>query len=77
MTVLDQDQRILTPKMDARRKHLIEPEEFCRLVVSIRSFTRCDDPEAGLRGLEDGETGDRYFVEDLRLSHFMGSRFPR
>ena len=76
MTVLDRKAGMSHQGLVERRQ-FIDPEEFCRLVVSMRSLTRCDDPEAGLRGLEDGETGERYFVEDLRLSSFMGSRYPR
>lgn len=76
MTVMDRNQ-VMSKQNCAQRSQIIEPEEFCRMVVSMRALTRCDDPVAGLRGLEDGETGDRYFVDDLRLNHFMGSRYPR
>ena len=55
----------------------IEPEEFCRLVVSNRTLQRCDDPQSGLRGLEDLATGECYVVEDLRLASFLANRRPR
>lgn len=55
----------------------IEPEEFCRLVVSNRTLQRCDDPRSGLRGLEDLATGECYVVEDLRLANFLANRRPR
>lgn len=55
----------------------VEPEEFCRLVVSLRPLQRCDDPQSGLRGLEDQATGEHFFVEDLRLMSFLATRRPR
>ncbi|MFO0904364.1 MAG: hypothetical protein U0939_15275 [Pirellulales bacterium] len=55
----------------------VEPDEFCRLVVSMRPLQRRDDPEAGLRGLEDTSTGEQFYVEDVRLSSFLASRRPR
>lgn len=61
---------------DALFRH-VEPDEFCRLVVSMRPLQRCDDPEAGLRGLEDTATGEQFYVEDIRLTSFLATRRPR
>ncbi|MFO0870699.1 MAG: hypothetical protein U0935_17355 [Pirellulales bacterium] len=55
----------------------VDPEEFCRLVVSTRPLQRCDDPRSGLRGLSDVATGEQFFVEDLRLSSFLATRRPK
>ena len=55
----------------------VEPDEFCRLVVSFRPLQRCDDPQSGLRGLEDQATGEHFFVEALRLTSFLAMRHPR
>jgi hypothetical protein len=59
------------------KSRLVDPEEFCRLVVSMRSLRRCDDPQSGMRGLEDESTGETFVVEDVRLSNFLATRRPR
>jgi len=59
------------------KSRLVDPEEFCRLVVSMRSLRRCDDPQTGMRGLEDESTGETFVVEDSRLSSFLATRRPR
>jgi len=59
------------------KSRLVDPEEFCRLVVSMRSLRRCDDPQTGMRGLEDEATGETFVVEDSRLSNFLATRRPR
>jgi hypothetical protein len=61
----------------AVKSRLVEPEEFCRLAVSMRSLRRCDDPQTGMRGLEDESTGETFVVEDVRLSNFLATRRPR
>jgi hypothetical protein len=45
----------------------ISPDDYCRLAVSTRKLVCRDDKAAGLRGLEDLETGERFFIaeEDL------------
>lgn len=59
------------------KSRLVDPEEFCRLVVSTRTLRRCDDPQTGMRGLEDESTGETFVVEDSRLSSFLATRRPR
>ena len=45
----------------------ISPDDYCRMTVSTRKLVRCDDKAAGLRGLEDLETGERFFVDEIDL----------
>jgi hypothetical protein len=45
----------------------ISPDDYCRMTVSIRKLVRCDDKAAGLRGLEDLETGERFFIDEEDL----------
>ena len=52
---------------------MVEPEEYCRRAISLRSLERCDDPDLGLRMLRDTQTGELYAVEDARLAkHHLG-----
>lgn len=41
--------------------------EFHRLAISHRRMIREDYPKAGLRGLRDEDTGERFFVDAHRL----------
>jgi len=45
----------------------ISPDDYCRLALSIRKLVRCDDKAAGLRGLQDLETGERFFIDEHDL----------
>jgi hypothetical protein len=45
----------------------VDAFEFRRLVVSNRRLVRADAPEAGLRGLLDEATGERFVTEEERL----------
>jgi len=45
----------------------ISPDDYCAMAVSIRKLVRCDDKAAGLRGLEDLETGERFFIDEKDL----------
>jgi hypothetical protein len=37
------------------------------MTVSTRKLVRCDNQAAGLRGLEDAETGERFFIDEEEL----------
>jgi hypothetical protein len=45
----------------------VDPFEFRRLAVSMRRLVRADAPEAGLKGLLDEATGERYVTEEEKL----------
>jgi len=45
----------------------IDAYEFRRLAISTRQLVRADDPESGLRGLQDVETGERFVTEEEKL----------
>jgi hypothetical protein len=45
----------------------ISPDDYCRMTISIRKLVRCDDKSDGLRGLEDLETGERFFIDEEDL----------
>ena len=45
----------------------ISPDDYCRLAVSIRKLVRRDDKAAGMRGLEDLETGERFIIDEEDL----------
>jgi hypothetical protein len=45
----------------------ISPDDYCRMTVSTRKLVRCDDKAGGLRGLEDLETGERFFIDEEDL----------
>ena len=48
----------------------VEPAEFCRLAISNLPLIRCDDAAAGLRGLVNQDTGERYVVDNTKLTRF-------
>jgi len=52
----------------------ITPDDYCRLAVSVRKLVRCDDKAAGLRGLEDLETGERFLIEEAELLEYRVTR---
>ena len=52
----------------------ISPDDDCRLTVSTRKLVRRDDKSAGLRGLEDFETGERYFINEEDLFRAIVTR---
>jgi len=37
------------------------------MAVSTRKLVRCDNKAAGLRGLKDLETGERFFIDEMDL----------
>jgi hypothetical protein len=45
----------------------ISPDDYCRMAVSTRKLVRCDDKAAELRGLQDLETGERFFIDEHDL----------
>lgn len=50
------------------RYKLVDADEFAELAISCaRRLVRCDDPEAGLRGLFDPETGERFVISEREL----------
>lgn len=44
--------------------HWIEPDEYFALALSNRRLLRCDQPSAGVRGLHDPESGERYLIRE-------------
>ena len=45
----------------------VDAYEFRRLAISTRRLVRADAPEAGLRGLLDLVTGERFVTEEENL----------
>jgi hypothetical protein len=45
----------------------ISPDDHCRMTISARKLVRSDDRAAGLRGLKDLETGERFFINEEDL----------
>jgi hypothetical protein len=45
----------------------ISAEDYCQMTVSTRKLVRCDDKAAGVRGLQDLETGERFFIDEHDL----------
>lgn len=48
----------------------VDAQQFCELAVSSRNLIRFDDPAAGLRGLHDVDTGERFVIDEFRLSMY-------
>jgi hypothetical protein len=63
------------PQRSAKRQILrtqenlifVDAYEFRRLAISTRKLVRADAPDAGLRGLQDVETGERFVTEEENL----------
>ena len=53
-----------------RPAHKIAPDEFLQFATSNRPIVRDDDEEAGLCGLLDTETGERYVIDSQLLMRF-------
>jgi hypothetical protein len=47
---------------------VVNAQEFCDLLVSRRRLTRADEPERGLRGLIDLDSGVRYLSDEVHLA---------
>jgi hypothetical protein len=45
----------------------VEPDEFCRLLLSVRRMVRSDEPSVNLRGIRDLATGKRFLIEQEKL----------
>jgi hypothetical protein len=68
------EQRMLG-SMEERRQSLrlqadsrfVDCEEFRELLTSRRKLVRADDRSAGVRGLFEPATGERFFIEENRL----------
>jgi hypothetical protein len=52
---------------EPRQAKTIDVAEFRRLAVSHRRMVRVDEPKAGLRGLQDLDTGETFFTDAHRL----------
>ena len=71
---------ILTEQRPRSKSHrtaaprMIEPEEYCRLAISLRPLQRCDDRAAGLRMLMDTATGEVFAIEETRLAKYQSSQ---
>jgi len=48
-------------------QRFVDSDEFLRLLVSSRPLDRLDDPGAGLLGLCDRATGERYWISAARM----------
>jgi len=63
------------PRRSAKRQILkaqenwifVDAYEFRKLAISNRKLVRADAPEAGLRGLQDTDTGERFVTEEEKL----------
>lgn len=62
---------------DRLRCRRIGPAEYYRLAASVRSLIRCDDNVSGMRGLQDLETGERFFVDETDLLEYRVTRQGR
>lgn len=51
----------------------VDPAEFCRLAVSHLPLSRCDDRDAGLRGLVNDDTGEKFLVEIAKLDRHQAT----
>jgi len=67
-------ERPRTKPMPPESPRMVDPEEYCRLAISLRSLERCDDADLGLRILRDTMSGERYAVEDSRLMKYKLSQ---
>jgi len=54
----------------------VTPDEFCRMLVSNKHLSRCDQPARHLRGLRDSAMGVIFVVDEARLERFL-ARSPR
>jgi hypothetical protein len=48
----------------------IEPDDFLARATSRQNLLRVDDSAAGVHGLLDPATGDRFYVEDEKLERW-------
>jgi len=58
------------PKSDELREKLLEPAEFCGLLLSRRQLVRSYNNVDGVLGLLDPLTNDRYQVEEATLDRY-------
>jgi len=49
---------------------VLEPAEFCEILVSSRALVRHDHPAAMLRGVVDTARGLEFLVEEEKLHEF-------
>ena len=57
-----------TPTFEcSQRATYVEPEEYCRLVVSRRQLERHDDGDRCWRGLRDPDSQMVYYVDETTL----------
>ena len=69
------EQKVHTSSVSARRYELthqsnnqfLEQSEYLALMTSNRKLARADDSRAGLRGLKDLSSGERFLIEDEKL----------
>jgi len=64
---LDRNSKDIIPGYGSVVTLKISPDDYCRLAVSTRKLVRRDDKAGGLRGLEDLETGERFFIDEEDL----------
>ncbi len=57
----------LTRALPVGATQFVEPEAYCRLIISRDTLERSDDKERGLLGLVDCETQVRFVVEEQRV----------
>jgi len=50
----------------AQSRH-VERDEFCMLLTSRRKLVRANDRSAGIWGLVDPQTGERFLIDEKRL----------
>ena len=51
------------------KRELVDRETFVSLLVARRRLQRCDDSDAGLRGLLDQESGHWYVINQTAIEN--------
>jgi hypothetical protein len=54
---------------DFSKRELVDRETFLSLLVARRPLRRCDDSDAGLRGLLDQDSGHWYVINQTAIEH--------
>ena len=62
---------------NASAESAMEPRDYCALLVGPRRLKRCDDPERGVCGVVEAETGVRFVVNERALRVWLDGRATR
>jgi hypothetical protein len=55
----------------------VGPDEFCRLLLSRRNLVRLHQPQPGMRGLLDPDTGKTFVIQEEILDRHLARRRRR